>query len=128
MLRIRDGSCAACRSDADCVPADRCAPVQRVCVPDTCGDGIRDAGEGCDDGGFVDGDGCSARCQIEAGFDCIQAPGIAPVPLIIDGLRQCGRDPALGAPAALAPWVRTAPSTSAAAYSSRRTAATPTAS
>jgi len=30
----------------------------------TCGDGIADAG-GCDDGNAIDGDGCSAGCQLE---------------------------------------------------------------
>jgi cysteine-rich repeat protein len=28
----------------------------------TCGDGVVDPGEACDDGNLVDGDGCSARC------------------------------------------------------------------
>jgi cysteine-rich repeat protein len=30
-----------------------------------CGDGILDPGESCDDGNNVDGDGCSARCELE---------------------------------------------------------------
>ena len=30
---------------------------------DTCGDGVRDADERCDDGNRLDGDGCSASCQ-----------------------------------------------------------------
>ncbi len=30
-----------------------------------CGDGVLDAGEGCDDGNTVDGDGCSATCAVE---------------------------------------------------------------
>jgi cysteine-rich repeat protein len=30
-----------------------------------CGDGVQDAGESCDDGNVVDGDGCSATCQVE---------------------------------------------------------------
>ena len=33
--------------------------------PVTCGNGTVDAGEGCDDGNTVDGDGCSASCQPE---------------------------------------------------------------
>jgi MYXO-CTERM domain-containing protein len=32
-----------------------------------CGDGLVDPGEGCDDGNNVDGDGCSATCEPEAG-------------------------------------------------------------
>ncbi len=31
-----------------------------------CGDGNLDAGETCDDGNTVDGDGCSATCMVEA--------------------------------------------------------------
>ena len=30
-----------------------------------CGDGEADAGETCDDGNRIDGDGCSSRCTIE---------------------------------------------------------------
>lgn len=32
-----------------------------------CGDGIQDTTEECDDGGNIDGDGCSATCSLEAG-------------------------------------------------------------
>ncbi len=32
----------------------------------TCGDGILESGESCDDGNLTDSDGCSASCQIEA--------------------------------------------------------------
>lgn len=35
-----------------------------------CGDKIRDAGEACDDGNVVDGDGCSATCTVEPGQEC----------------------------------------------------------
>ncbi|MFK7897307.1 MAG: leishmanolysin-related zinc metalloendopeptidase [Myxococcota bacterium] len=31
----------------------------------TCGDGVATIDEGCDDGGTVSGDGCSATCQVE---------------------------------------------------------------
>jgi cysteine-rich repeat protein len=34
-------------------------------TPTTCGDGLLQAGEGCDDGGNADGDGCSSVCTIE---------------------------------------------------------------
>ena len=36
----------------------------------SCGDGVVDTLEGCDDGNTVDGDGCSAVCAIESGFSC----------------------------------------------------------
>ncbi len=38
-------------------------------TPPVCGDGHRDAGEECDDGNTVDGDGCSSTCTIETGGD-----------------------------------------------------------
>jgi cysteine-rich repeat protein len=34
--------------------------------PSSCGDGIRDAQEGCDDGDDTSGDGCSSGCQVES--------------------------------------------------------------
>lgn len=38
----------------------------------TCGDGVLDAdlGETCDDGNAENGDGCSATCDVEVGFEC----------------------------------------------------------
>jgi cysteine-rich repeat protein len=35
------------------------------CTVELCGDGILDAGEGCDDGNATSGDGCDAACQVE---------------------------------------------------------------
>ncbi|MFK7885842.1 MAG: DUF4215 domain-containing protein [Gammaproteobacteria bacterium] len=40
-----------------------------------CGDSSPDAGEECDDGNTANGDGCSATCLVEAGFDC--SPSVA---------------------------------------------------
>lgn len=40
----------------------------------TCGNGILDAGEGCDDGNTHSGDGCSRECVIEVGWGCM-VPG-----------------------------------------------------
>jgi len=47
-----------------------------LCVADsTCGDGVLDAGEQCDDGNSANGDGCTGgTCVIEAGFTCAGAP------------------------------------------------------
>jgi cysteine-rich repeat protein len=46
-----------------------------------CGDSLPNAGEQCDDGNTVPGDGCDATCQVEAGSDCTAAtPGIPPTP------------------------------------------------
>jgi len=35
-----------------------------------CGDGDIATSEVCDDGNIVDGDGCSAKCELEMGWDC----------------------------------------------------------
>ncbi|ETW10555.1 hypothetical protein H310_00822 [Aphanomyces invadans] len=57
---------------------EECDEISRACVdckkvevpPPRCGDGYTDAGETCDDGNSVAGDGCSATCQVEAGYVC----------------------------------------------------------
>ncbi|HEX7599573.1 MAG TPA: DUF4215 domain-containing protein, partial [Polyangia bacterium] len=49
-------------TDGPAVPADA--------TDYTCGNGILDPGEGCDDGNTLSGDGCSSRCQIECDWDC----------------------------------------------------------
>ena len=58
---------AAC--DADMRPATRDICRTGACVLSTCGDGFVDTGaappELCDDRNMVDGDGCSAACQLE---------------------------------------------------------------
>jgi cysteine-rich repeat protein len=36
----------------------------------TCGDGHRDAGEDCDDGNTLDGDCCTAHCELETSSAC----------------------------------------------------------
>ncbi len=47
-----------------------------VCEPSGCGNGLLEAGEGCDDGDVIDGDGCSASCALEDGEACNDtAPG-----------------------------------------------------
>jgi cysteine-rich repeat protein len=66
-------------------PEDAFAPDTSVAQPDTslpdaghetCGDGHLGvaAGEACDDQNTVGNDGCSASCQIEAGFACSGSP------------------------------------------------------
>ncbi len=47
-------------------------PGPSVCT-NVCGDSIPNAGEQCDDGNVADGDGCSASCEVEAGFECTAA-------------------------------------------------------
>jgi cysteine-rich repeat protein len=47
-----------------CCPAVGNANNDDDCAPD-CGNGVVEAGEQCDDGGELDGDGCDALCQHE---------------------------------------------------------------
>ena len=58
---------AAANGTANEVSARAIAFVQPVHV---CGNGIRSTAEACDDNNTASGDGCSALCQIEAGFAC----------------------------------------------------------
>jgi cysteine-rich repeat protein len=39
-------------------------------VAPVCGDSQLDLGEMCDDGNSANGDGCSASCEVESGFNC----------------------------------------------------------
>jgi cysteine-rich repeat protein len=47
-----------------------------------CGDGVSAGFEGCDDGNTSDNDGCSALCQVEAGYVCVGTPSVCAI--------QCG--------------------------------------
>ncbi|MDY0003301.1 MAG: DUF4215 domain-containing protein, partial [Polyangia bacterium] len=63
------GACAASsqRPGRDSGPGGDAAPGY-------CGDQIIAAGEGCDDGNLLDGDGCSPSCQVESGWACSGEP------------------------------------------------------
>ena len=37
-----------------------------------CGDGLNLGSYECDDGNTKDGDGCSSKCKIENGYECIR--------------------------------------------------------
>jgi len=58
--------------DGCCNGTEDLASCAADCV--TCGDGLPEGGEGCDDGNLVPGDGCSAGCQVETGYSCSGAP------------------------------------------------------
>ena len=76
----------------DGTAANKPVPVQvagTLCqVVPVCGNGIVDAGETCDDGNTVSGDGCSADCQIEKCFGVVCPTG--------DQCNNGGCDPATG--------------------------------
>ena len=59
-----------CPDGASCSELD-CYPSCESSGSDAeCGDGTRAFSEDCDDGNNVDGDGCSAECETEAGYTC----------------------------------------------------------
>lgn len=47
-----------------------------ITLPAVCGNGIFDAGEQCDDNNTATGDGCSATCAIENGWNCSGSPSV----------------------------------------------------
>jgi fibro-slime domain-containing protein len=56
-----------------CMAEPSCPPAGGPCTS-KCGDGLVFGDEACDDGNAVGGDGCSATCTVEAGFQCSQPP------------------------------------------------------
>ena len=65
-------SCLVERSRTTC--ANTCNAG--ACVPFACGNGALDASETCDDGNMVSGDGCSATCVTESGYNCTGTPSV----------------------------------------------------
>lgn len=47
-----------------------------ITLPAACGNGLFDAGEQCDDSNTATGDGCSASCSIENGWNCTASPSV----------------------------------------------------
>ncbi len=60
---VKDCDDLTTASDCNAVPA--CTSSYGYC-----GDGIRTAGEDCDDGDNTNGDGCSSICEVESGWTC----------------------------------------------------------
>jgi fibro-slime domain-containing protein len=59
------------------------------CVSMTCGNGILEGTEGCDDGNTAPSDGCTSECKLESGWVCL-APGVRCQPKCGDGLQAGG--------------------------------------
>ncbi len=64
--------CYQCRFEPSCKDG--------VCKA-VCGDGQRFDTEACDDGNVRDGDGCSAKCAVEPGYQCEDQVGVKPAQL-----------------------------------------------
>jgi cysteine-rich repeat protein len=63
-----------CVAGEDACEAGECDEAADVCLEaETCGDGSVQAGEACDDGNRLPGDGCSAECAVEDGWVCDDA-------------------------------------------------------
>jgi cysteine-rich repeat protein len=73
-------------ADGDPVPDPDAEPW--LCMAAECGNGFAEDGEGCDDGNTASGDGCSATCAIETGFECMGGEPSACVPTCGDSLRR----------------------------------------
>ena len=52
-----------CATGIVCPDPLQCAAAQAVCISNSCGNGVVDPGEECDDGNIKNGDGCSADCK-----------------------------------------------------------------
>ncbi|AKU98854.1 RTX toxin [Labilithrix luteola] len=52
-------------ADVDGTPASGLYTLDLTLAPATCGNGVLETPEGCDDGNTVNGDGCSATCALE---------------------------------------------------------------
>lgn len=68
-----------------------------VCSGPSCGNGVLEDGEQCDDGNMQPGDGCNAACQIEAGkpvaaalFSWLTVTSAGICPPCLPGLNFCG--------------------------------------
>jgi cysteine-rich repeat protein len=71
------------------------AGFTHVCTTSACGNGFLEAGEQCDDGNVVNGDGCSATCQLETTSCADLCAGVVPAAgtaikaqLVANGLSQ----------------------------------------
>ena len=67
--RSAEAHLRALAEQADCYGGAVYVQDALVCPDPTCGNGIEEEGESCDDGNAADGDGCSALCGVEVGAE-----------------------------------------------------------
>ena len=66
---LEDGE--PCSNNSECASGVCDAVGSNTCEPaNSCGNGVLDGGEACDDGGTLNGDGCNATCFFEDGEPC----------------------------------------------------------
>lgn len=77
-------------------PSENEFTLEVSCTPIVCGDGIVVGDEECDDGNDIDGDGCSATCTREPGYDCSGSPSVCVIPPTDCATRRTITVPAVG--------------------------------
>lgn len=61
--------------ESSCPVNEKCEVVSGTAQCKTyCGNGVIETGEDCDDGNNIPGDGCSATCTVESGWNCMNNP------------------------------------------------------
>lgn len=77
------GGCSTCANGDTCAVNGDCTSTvcdpMNVCVASICGDNRITGTETCDDGGTMSGNGCSATCTVEAGYECTGMPSVCTV-------------------------------------------------
>lgn len=76
------GTCSACANGQNCTQNDDCTSTvcaTGVCAASLCADNRVTGNEGCDDGNTTPGDGCSATCAVETGYECVGEPSVCTV-------------------------------------------------
>jgi len=74
-----DGCSASCTLE----PGWSCTEGQNSLCTNTCGDGIKNGVDSCDDGNQTSQDGCSASCRVETGWSCSGTPSRCLSPLAL---------------------------------------------
>lgn len=83
------GTCPACDNGKNCSQNSDCTSTvcaSGVCAASLCPDNRITGNEGCDDGNTTPGDGCSAACAIETGWECLGEPSVCTVSCADGGL------------------------------------------
>lgn len=70
---VCDGSPSVCKCASGYDDANHDGICEKL---DPCGNGQEDSGEQCDDGNKNNGDGCSAKCNIESNYVCAGWPSV----------------------------------------------------
>jgi cysteine-rich repeat protein len=95
-------TCPGCATGDSCLIGTDCTSgvcMGNVCIASSCGDGVIQAGEGCDDSDAMGGDGCSATCQVESGYTCAGAPSVCTTTCgdgVLAGAETCDDSDATG--------------------------------